>query len=70
LFAELARIFCQAEVEVALTRRAYSEEWNSQKDCFQYVRSHQVYENKEADVQNEAKNKAKMNANSVLNARI
>jgi len=34
LFAELAQIFCQAEVEVALTRRAYSEEWNSQKDCF------------------------------------
>ena len=34
LFAELARIFCQAEVEVALTRRAYREEGNSQKDCF------------------------------------
>jgi hypothetical protein len=34
LFAELAQIFCQAKVEVALNRRAYREEWNSQKDCF------------------------------------
>jgi hypothetical protein len=34
LFAELAQIFCQAEAEVALSRRAYREEGNSQKDCF------------------------------------
>ena len=34
LFAELARIFCQAEVEVALSQRAYRGEGNSQKDCF------------------------------------
>jgi len=35
LFAELVRIFCQAEVEVALTqrRRAYLES-DTQKDCF------------------------------------
>ena len=34
LFVELGRIFCQAEVEVALTRRALREELNPQKDCF------------------------------------
>ena len=34
LFAELGRIFCQAEAEVALTRRALGEERNPQKDCF------------------------------------
>jgi hypothetical protein len=34
LFAELARVFCQAEAEVALSRRANREEGNSQKDCF------------------------------------
>jgi hypothetical protein len=34
LFAELARIFCQAEVEVALTRRALREERTPLKDCF------------------------------------
>ena len=34
LFAELGRIFCQARVEVALTRRALREERNAQKDCF------------------------------------
>jgi hypothetical protein len=34
LFAELAQIFCQAEVEVALRWRDYREEGNSQKDCF------------------------------------
>jgi hypothetical protein len=34
LFAELGRIFCQAEVEVALTRGALREELNAQKDCF------------------------------------
>jgi hypothetical protein len=48
LFAELAQVFCQAEMAVALTqrRRAYLE-WDSQKDCFLYERSHQVRENKE-----------------------
>jgi len=30
----LGRIFCQAEVEAALTGRALSEERNGQKDCF------------------------------------
>ena len=59
LFAELAQILCQAEVEVALARRAYREERNSQKDCFLYERSHQVYENKEAEVLNEPKTKLK-----------
>jgi len=34
LFAELAQVFCRAEVEVALSRRAYREERSSQKDCF------------------------------------
>jgi len=34
LFAELGRVFCQAEVEVALTRRALREKPNPQKDCF------------------------------------
>jgi hypothetical protein len=34
LFAELAQIFCQAELEVALSRAAYRGEENSQKDCF------------------------------------
>jgi len=34
LFAGLARAFCQAEVEVALTRREHGEERSSQKDCF------------------------------------
>ena len=33
-FRELARIFCQAEVEVALSRHGEREEWDSQKDCF------------------------------------
>ena len=33
-FRELAQIFCQAEAAVALTRRRYREEWESQKDCF------------------------------------
>ena len=34
LFKDLGRIFCQAEVEVALTGRALWEEQNPQKDCF------------------------------------
>ena len=34
LFAELGRIFCQAEVEAALTRRALREERTPLKDCF------------------------------------
>jgi len=34
LFAELAQIFCQAEVEVGLKWRANMEGGNSQKDCF------------------------------------
>jgi len=34
LFAELGRVFCQAEAEVTLTRRALREERNAQKDCF------------------------------------
>ena len=34
LFAELGRIFCQADVEAALTRRALREERSAQKDCF------------------------------------
>jgi len=34
LFEDLGRIFCQAGVEVALTRRALREEGNAQKDCF------------------------------------
>jgi len=34
LFAELGRIFCQAEVEVVLTRRALREERTPLKDCF------------------------------------
>jgi len=33
-WAELARIFCQAEAEVALTRGGCREEGNPQKDCF------------------------------------
>jgi hypothetical protein len=40
LFAELGRIFCQAEAEVALTRRALWEELNAQKDCFLFEGSH------------------------------
>ena len=40
LFAELGRIFCQAEVEVALTRRALREERGRLKDCFLFERSH------------------------------
>jgi hypothetical protein len=40
LFAELGRIFCQAEAEVALTRRALREERNSLKDCFLFEGSH------------------------------
>jgi len=34
LFADLGRIFCQAEAGVGLTGRALSEERNAQKDCF------------------------------------
>ena len=34
LFADLGRIFCQAEVEVVLTRRALREERTPLKDCF------------------------------------
>jgi hypothetical protein len=34
LFEDLGRLFCQAEVEVALTRRALREERTPQKDCF------------------------------------
>jgi hypothetical protein len=34
LFAGLARIFCQAEMELALSRRADREDENSQKYCF------------------------------------
>jgi len=34
LFADLGRIFCQAEAEVTLTGRALREERNAQKDCF------------------------------------
>jgi len=40
LFRELAQIFCQAEVEVALGRRRYGDEWDSQKDCFLNERTH------------------------------
>ena len=35
----LARIFCRAEAEEALTRRAYGEVRASLKDCFLYERS-------------------------------
>jgi len=34
LFAELGRISCQAEAEVALTRRALREQGKALKDCF------------------------------------
>jgi hypothetical protein len=43
--------------------RALKAGVGSKKIVFLYVRSHQVHENKEADVQNEPKNEPKMSPN-------